>query len=138
MPLKSPEQVVRNALVADPAVASLVGDRVYPVIAPATAALPLVTWRRSSIQRQQTLSGPAGFPTVLLVVDMYATTYEAVRELADRCRRCLDGYGTADTESVIVNNVSLENESDGFVQLAGGEVPPVYSVSQTYSILWSE
>lgn len=138
MPLKSPEQAVRDALVSDPSVASLVGDRVYPVIAPASASLPLITWRRSAIQRVQTLSGPGGFPTVILAVDIYAVTYEAVRELADRCRRCLDGYGTADTQSVVVNNVSLENESDGFVQLAGGDVPPVYSVSQTYSVLWSE
>jgi hypothetical protein len=37
-----------------------------------------------------------------------------------------------------VNNVSLDNEIDGFVQLAGGDMPPVYSVSQTFSIMWSE
>jgi hypothetical protein len=35
-----------------------------------------------------------------------------------------------------VSIVSLQSESDGFVQLAGGDLPPVYSVTQTYSILW--
>jgi hypothetical protein len=138
MPLKSPEQACRAALIADADVAALVGTRVYPVIAPATADLPFVTWRRSGVQREQTLGGPMGMPTVILTVDCYATTYEAVRDLADKCRRVLDGYGTGEAESVVVKNVALTNEADGFIQLAGGEMPPVYSVTQTYSVMWVE
>ena len=138
MPLKSPEQVCRSALLANAAVAALVGTRVYPVIAPATADLPFVTWRRSGVQREHTLAGPMGTPTVILTVDCYATTYEAVRDLADKCRLVLDGFGTGEAESVIVKNVSLTNEADGFIQLAGGEMPPVYSVTQTYSVMWVE
>ena len=136
--LKSPEAVCRSVLVANAAVAAIVGTRIYPVIAPATADIPFITWRRSGVQRQHTLSGPLGMPTVILSVDLYAGTYEAVRDLADKVRLVLDGYGTAETESIVIENVSLDNEVDGFVQLAGGEMPPVYSVTQTYSILWSE
>lgn len=138
MPLKSPEQVLRDALLLDPAVALLIGTRVYPVIAPATAALPFVTWRRSGIQREQTLAGPMGMPTVLVAFDIYDTTYEAVRDIADRVRAALDGYGTSEADSVVVSNVSLDQEVDGFVQLAGSDMPPVYSVTQTYSVIWKE
>jgi len=138
MPLKSPEQGLAYVLVSDPAVAAVVGTRVYPVIAPATADLPFATWRRAGVQRSHTLSGPMGMPTVVMSVDLYAETYEAVRDLADRVRRALDGYGGSPSDSVLVNNVSLDNEADGFIQLAGGDVPPVYSVTQTYSIMWSE
>jgi hypothetical protein len=115
-----------------------VGDRVYPVIAPASAAIPVVTWRRQAVQREATLSGPSGIATVTLAVDMYATTYEGVRELADRCRAVLDGFNGALGNWISVRNVSLLSESDGFVQLAGGELPAVYSVTQTYTILWQE
>lgn len=138
MPLQSPEQGLATVLVSDPAVAALIGTRIYPVIAPAAADLPFVTWRRSGILRQHTLSGPMGMPTVTLTVDLYATTYEAVRELADRVRLALDGYGGTPADSISVNNVSLENESDGFIQLAGGDIPPVYSVTMTFSVMWSE
>lgn len=138
MSLKSPEYVCRNALVANADVAAIVGTRIYPVIAPASASLPLITWRRSGVQRQHTLGGPMGMPTVLLTVDLFCTTYEAVRDLADKCRKVLDGFGTSTAESVVVRNVSLENEADGFVQLAGGDMPPVYSVTQTYSVMWDE
>ena len=138
MSLKSPERLIGDALVASPAVAELAGDRVYPVIAPASAALPFVTWRRQAVQREATLTGPSGVATVTLAVDIYATTYEGVRELADRCRVVLDGFGGSLGNWISVRNVSLLNESDGFVQLAGGDLPPVYSVTQTYTILWQE
>jgi hypothetical protein len=137
MAFKSPEQVVRNALVADAAVSAVVGSRIYPVLAPSSAALPLITWRRSSVLRTMGLGGPTGVTTVTLSLEIYAETYQAVRELADLCRVALDGYG-ATVDNVTVSNVSLDNESDGFVQLQGGESAPFLSVSQTYSILWQE
>jgi hypothetical protein len=138
MSVKSPERLLGDALVAAPAIAELIGDRVYPVIAPASAAIPFIVWRRQAVQRESTLAGPAGVATVTLAVDMYATTYEAVRELADRCRAVLDGFNGALGNWISVRNVSLLNESDGFVQLAGGDLPPVYSVTQTYTVLWQE
>jgi hypothetical protein len=137
MSFKSPESVARSALVADAAVAAVIGTRVFPVLAPATAPLPFATYRRSGVIRAHTLSGPMGSPTVNMALDIYAETYEAVRDLADKCRKVLDGYGGT-MNNVEVKNVSLQNEADGFVQLAGGDLPPVYSVSQTYAILWQE
>ena len=123
MALKSPESVARSALVADAAVSAILGNRVFPVLAPATAALPFATYRRSGVIRSQSLSGPVGVPTVQMTLDLYAETYEAVRDLADKCRLVLDGYG-ATLNNVEVKNVSLQNEADGFVQLAGGDLPP--------------
>jgi hypothetical protein len=138
MPLQSPENALATVLLTDPGVAAIIGQRVYPVIAPAAADIPFATWRRSAVQRQHTLSGPMGLPTVILAVDLYALTYEGVRDLADKVRIALDGYGGSPSDSVSVANVSLDNESDGFIQLAGGDMPPVYSVTMTFSILWTE
>ena len=137
MPLKSPEAVLRSALIAAPAVSALVGSRIYPVLAPATAALPLVTWRRSGVQREQTLGLPMGMPRVSVEYSIYGTTYEQARELADAMRVVLDGYGgTADNTTV--KQASLEDESDDFVTLAGADLPPVYQVTQRYDCWWSE
>lgn len=79
-----------------------------------------------------------GMPTVTLTIEAYAETYEAVRDLADRIRLALDGYGGAAADLIVVKNVSLENESDGFIQLTGGDLPSVYSVTMTFSVMWSE
>lgn len=137
MILKSPETVLGAALVRDPAVALLVGTRVYPVLAPASASLPFVAWRRSSIQREQTLQRPAGLPRVTVEFSIYGATYEQAREVADAIRSVLDGYaGTA--HNTTVRQTSLEDESDDFVTLAGADLPPVYQVTQRFDVLWSE
>jgi hypothetical protein len=138
MSVKAPEKLLADVLRASPAVAEILGDRVYPVIAPASAAIPFLVWRRQAVQREATLGGPSGIANVTLAFDMYAETYEAVRDLADRCRAALDGFGGGVGNWLSVRYVSLLNESDGFVQLAGGELPPVYSVTQTYTVLWQE
>jgi len=99
--------------------------------------LPLIIWRRSGIERQHSLSGPIGTPTVSLEMQLLATTYEQARELADKVRLVLDGYGGT-LNNTEVKHVYLDQEADDFVQLAGGDLPPVYQVTQTYQIIWQE
>jgi hypothetical protein len=135
--LKSPESVLRHALATNLVVARLLGSRIYPVLAPASAALPLVTWRRSGIQREQTLGTPMGMPRVTVEYSIYGTTYENAREIADAMRGCLDGYGGT-FDNTVVRQTSLENESDDFVSLAGADLPPVYQVTQSYDVWWQE
>lgn len=137
MSLKSPEAVLRTALVGSAAVSSLLGTRIYPVLAPASAALPFVTWRRSGIDREQTLGGPMGMPRVSVEYSIYGVTYEEARQVADAMRRVLDGYGGT-SDNTEVKQTSLEDESDDFVQLAGADLPPVYQVTQRYDCWWSE
>lgn len=135
--MKSPEAVLRTALVGNTSVTSMVGTRIYPLLAPKTAALPFITWRRSGISREHTLAGPMGVPNVSVEMQSFAATYEDVREVADRVRLVLDGYGGT-VNNVEVKHVSLEQESDDFVQLAGGDLPPAYQVTQTFNVLWQE
>lgn len=134
---KSPEQVVYRAIASTPETARLLGLRVYPVVAPATAGMPFAIYRRSAIQRQQTLSGPRGVPQVSMDLTVFATTYSEAREASDALRRNLDGWGGM-AHNTEVKHVSLEQESDDFVTLQGSDLPPVYQITQTYSILWQE
>jgi hypothetical protein len=107
------------------------------VLAPASASLPFVTWRRSGIQREQTLGRPMGMPRVSVEYSIYGTTYEEARQVADAMRLVLDGYGGT-SNNTEVKQTSLEDESDDFVQLAGADLPPVYQVTQRYDCWWSE
>jgi hypothetical protein len=137
MALKSPEAVLRSVLVGSTAVTSLLSTRIYPVLAPASAASPFVTWRRASIQREQTLGGPMGMPRVTVEYSIYGTTYEQARDVADAMRLVLDGYGGT-SDNTTVKQTSLENESDDFATLAGSDLPPVYQITQTYDVWWQE
>jgi hypothetical protein len=135
--LRSPESVLSNALATAPAVAILVGTRVYPLLAPASAALPFITWRRVGIEREQTLGQPSGMPRVSVECVMYGTTYQEARSLADAVRAVLDGYGGF-FDNTTVRQTALQDESDDFVTLAGTDLPPVYQITQRYDVMWSE
>ena len=135
--MKSPEAVLRSALVANNAVSALIGSRVYPVIAPATASLPFVTWRRVAIRRQQTLGGPSGMPVTSVEYSIFGTTYEQARAVADAMRSVLDGYGGT-ANNTEVKQTSLEQESDDFVTLGGAELPPAFQITQQYDVFWQE
>ncbi len=135
--MKSPEAVLRSALVANNAVATLIGTRIYPVIAPATATLPFVTWRRVAVRRQQTLAAPMGMPVTSVEYSIFGLTYEQARDVADAMRAVLDGYGGS-ANNTEVKQTSLEQESDDFVTLAGAELPPAYQITQQYDVWWQE
>lgn len=138
MPLKSPEAVLRAALIANNDVQSLVAGRVYPLryVGPQPVAFPLIVWRRSGIIREQTLGAPMGVPRVTVELHHYATTYEAVRDLADKCRRVLDGYGGT-VDNVEVKQTALVDEVDDLVEQEGAETS-IYAVRQVYEIRWQE
>jgi hypothetical protein len=135
--LKSPEAVLLRALLASPAVALLMGRRVYAVMAPQSATYPFATYRRSAVDREQTLVAPMGVPRVSIEVQVYGGTYEQAREAADAIRSVLDGYGGS-ALGCTVSQVSLEAESDDFVTLQGGDLPPAYQITQTYDTWWQE
>ena len=141
--MKSPEAVLRTALVTNTAVSSLVGAKVFPVQAPVkdplgnAVNLPFVTWRRTGIRREQTLKNPMGIPRVTLDFSVYGATYDQARDVADAMRLVLDGYGGT-SDNTTVEQASLENETDDFVSLAGAELPPAYQITQTYDVWWQE
>lgn len=135
--MKSPEQVLMRQLTQHPETAMRLGFRVFPVVAPVSAGLPFVVYQRAQIERSQTLATPLGLPRVSVQFDLYAATYEEGRQLADTMRETLDGW-TGSAYGVVISQTSLENERDGFVQLDGSELPPVYQITQTYDVWWQE
>lgn len=135
--LKSPEQVIKHRIETSPTLAMLLGFRLYPIVAPVSAGLPFCVYQRSVIERNQTLAAPVGVPRVSMQIDTYSATYEQAREVADALRENLDGW-SGSAYGVDVKHVALESERDGFVQLDGSELPPVYQVTQTFDISWQE
>ena len=138
MALKSPEAVLRNALVTNADVQALISGRIYPLRYVGTAPIqfPLIIWRRARVLREMAMGGPVGLPRVTVELYVYGTTYETARDLADKCRRVLDGFaGSLDNTEVRL--VSLMDEADDLVEIDGAETS-LYLVRQTYDLFWVE
>lgn len=131
-----PEKVIRSQLIGDSTLSPFIGSRVYPMVAPQSAELPWICFRRSGISREQTMGSPMGTPTVSLELQVFAGTYEDAREIANAVRLVLDGF-SGSQDNVNIQQTSLESESDDFVQL-GSDSLPVFQVTQSYDILWQE
>lgn len=119
---------IRAELVADAAVAALVGARIYPVAAPQGAPLPFVVYTVVSFLPVPSFDGTAQSRPALcrVQVDAYAQTY-----------RDAQGVGTA-VDSVLGNllrpelNASLDVSRDDF-DVEG----QAHRVSMEFSVFWA-
>ena len=131
-----PEILIRSAMINDTALNAVISSRVYPVIAPVSADLPWIVFKRTGVRLEATLAAPSGTPTTSVELSIFAMTYEEAREIANLVRSVLDGYG-ATVDNVEIKQVSLENEFDDFVQL-GSDSLPVFQVTQNFDVIWQE
>jgi hypothetical protein len=138
MALKSPEAVLRNALISDTDVQALIGGRIYPLryVGPSPIQFPIIIWRRARVLREMAMSGPVGLPKVTVELYVYGATYEAARDLADKCRRVLDGFAGS-LDNTEVRQSFLVDEADDLVEIDGAE-NSLYLVRQTYETFWLE
>jgi hypothetical protein len=138
MALKSPEAVLRNALISDADVQALVNGRIYPLryVGPSPIQFPIIIWRRARVLREMAMSGPVGLPKVTVELYVYGVTYEAARDLADKCRRVLDGFAGS-LDNTEVRQSFLVDEADDLVEIDGAE-NSLYLVRQTYDLFWLE
>lgn len=87
------EDVLKAALLADAAVAALVGTRVWPARLPQTATLPAVVFQRvATVPSSPALSNPVGPTRARVQMSCWATTFGGARELGDAVMHALNGW----------------------------------------------
>lgn len=103
------EELLRAQLVADGTVGGLVGQRVYPMVAPPNGTLPAIVYQKISGVRVQSHDGPTGLARPRFQFACMAATYTAAKGLANAVRACLDGYsGTTDGVRTFVALLQME------------------------------
>jgi hypothetical protein len=86
------QEDIYNAIISDSAVAALVGARVYPDVAPGSAAAPFIVWNVISSDGTTTLDGQRSIMHPLLQFDCWATSRLAAVNLAAKLRAALEGF----------------------------------------------
>lgn len=112
----------------------------YPMEAPEGAALPYVIYGRTSTQRETIMAGATAVnvnPSAQFSVLLYASTYSAVKTLADLVRVALHNFnGTAN--GVTIRECLIVEELDGSPDYLEGQDKPTYTVEHTYQIRWED
>lgn len=134
---EAPEAFLYARLTSQTAVSSVIGTRVYPLLAPAGTPLPLVIYQRTGVERPQSLTGNVGNPVVTLQLTTYGTSYTSVKNIARQVRLALDGW-TGTTASVTIQRTTLVSEADGVEMPADDQMLPYYSVQQSFEFRINE
>lgn len=126
-----PETWLRGAIEA------ATGCRTYPVQAAELAATPYVVYQRTNTNRERTTMANAAIPVAAFSVVVYADTYTAVKELAERIRLGADNF-KGEADGVIIERSHLVDEADGDLVDFAGEGKPTYSVVMSFEIRFRE
>lgn len=134
---EAPEAFLYARLTSQASVSSLIGSRVFPLIAPTGTPLPLVVYQRTAVNRPQSLAGNVGNPVVTLQLTTYGTSYTSVKSIARAVRLAVDGW-TGTTAGVTIQRTTLQTEADGVDMPADDQMLPYYSVVQTFDFRINE
>lgn len=140
------EEYVHWRLVSDPRTARWFGFRVSPVVAeqdsmvtpvtPAGDVVPFATVRTISATRDTMLDLSGGdAPSMSIAVDAYAGSYEAVKAAAAAVRAVLHKATESAFGTTILVSLHRTEQDDIAIPVNGKEVP-IYSVTQTFEILF--
>ena len=120
------------------AVSSLVGDRIYPGVAPAGADLPMITQQRISQRRYPNFAASGGMVRTRQQLDVYAATQGAVDTIVEALRDALDGWRHATMSTEQVFSVQIENVRFGYESPSDGSDIGVHSAGVDFVLMHRE
>lgn len=138
------EAAIYELLSSDTAITAIVGDRIYPLVAPQRKAIAYpnvpktyVTYERTSGARNMPLNGVNGFVVAVYRIIGFAYNYELAKTLGDSIRLKLDGFrGSAGGHPI--QRIWCDSDSDGYEYETDATETAVFFVNQDFRIVYAE
>src|ERR1041384_1338453 len=111
-----------------PQVASLIGDRIYPIRAPQSELRPFVVWVRSGVERQQTYCGANAVVRAEYTFSCYGSTPDEAQSVHLAIRNAMQDFAGL-MGDVHVKHCFLRDDFD-----LEDEDPDIYSVRQLWEV----
>ena len=111
-------KAIRAKLIADTAVAAVIGAKCYPVVAPQKAAVPFVILSIVNVDPTDTKSGVSTTDVFRIQADSYAASYDAVQDLDKKVRTAIDKFmGTS--SGIYIDGVRYLTSQDAYEEEPG-------------------
>lgn len=128
------ESALYSYLSTKASVTAVVGIRIYPQVAPDSAAYPFITYNVTNEQHDHSMGGATGLANPSIQIDVWAETVANRVAIAEVVRNALDGFrGNMGTENLNIRNCFLQNRSN-FNESDGEGKTPIYRSSMDFSI----
>jgi hypothetical protein len=105
---------LRSFILAQPAIAAIVADRVQPIPAPEDLSRPIIVYSSPSDKSENANDGPVGVATTRVVFDCYAPQYRDARALALMLKALFNGYAGTLPDGNVVQLATSESLADRF------------------------
>jgi hypothetical protein len=106
-------KVIYTLLTTDADVSSIVGTKVFPVVAPQDTDVPYITWDIINVDPHGTKSGASDLDKYLIQFDVVESNYTRVSDLSIKLREAIDRYPVQATiAGVLIDGVDYSNETD--------------------------
>ena len=134
---KTPEDIIRDLLLANSTISDALVTRIYPQFAPQTAPLPYAITNRLAEDHQKHMEAASGLVSISVQVDFYSETIVEVRALGDAAREALDGFSGVIAETT-VHSIHLESGFDAIDTPEDANDEPIRRTIQTYEVWLNE
>lgn len=102
------EEGLVTYLLAQPTITGVIGQRLYPIHIPQNPTLPAIAYQRISTPRTYSHQGFSNRARPRIQLTLFALSYSACKDLAEKLRAVLAGYrglwGTVNIFSTFVDN----------------------------------
>lgn len=119
--MKDLRPALRAFLLADGAIAAVVGTRVYPLRMPQGETQASIVYTRVSGEGDYTMQGPTGYARPRIQIDAWASSANAAVALSNLIRDRLDGFRGvmgSGADAITVRGVFVADEREGFDEAA--------------------
>ena len=126
-----------SALTDDATVSGLVASRVYPFVIPEGVAMPAIVYQRVSTEFVQDINDASSLSAARAQITSWSETYLQAKTLSAAVRAVIENF-TGTWNSLTVQAVDLEDESDIFEPAPSLQQRRRYGVRQDYSMWYAE
>ena len=136
----TPERALRELLIADTGVSTLIGRRIYAQHAPQGVELPYIVATRAGSRRFPHMGGAWGELQVRIRLELAAADPTAARALATLVRLALDGYSgtvTVADGALDISSITLDGDADDPAPPTGGDELGTGGVTHDY-LVWCD
>lgn len=118
-------------------VVAQVGTRIYPVLAPATAALPFLTYQRIGEAQEAHLTGLSGLTQATYQFDIWGATADQAETALLALKLAMDMYRGV-MGVVPVRQFSITSILDGLEPPSEGQTMGIFRHTITADVWWHE
>jgi hypothetical protein len=132
------EEVLFTKLSGTTAITDIVGKRIYPQLAPDKVAKPYIVYQRISGPREQIMGGKSGVAYPRIQITCWASTYTAVKALAEVVRLALEAAINTTWGTVSILACVFEGDTDIEELSEQTEAARAYGVALDFTVWHTE